>query len=254
MKLLLANPNTTAAITARMAAAARTIASPGTEIIEATANFGAEVINTRAEMAIAEHASLALLASAAPGCNGVIIGASLDSALRAARTMLPCPVIGLTEAAIHTACLLGGRFGVLTTSATAATITREMIEAYGLASRLAGLRFLSVPSQYVLADPEGVAGSLVPLAHALIEDNLAETIVLIGAVMAGIPPLLQSRCPVPVIEGVTCAIPLLEGLVRLALPKPRSGTYAALPRRTVTGLDPALAARFDNDPATQQHG
>lgn len=242
MRLLLANPNTTAAITAGMAKAARAIAAPGTEIVEATAPFGAAVIATRPEMAVAEHAALSLLAGAAPGCDGVVIGASLDSALRAARAMLPCPVLGLTEAALHTACLVGGRFGVITTSPDAAVILREMVAGYGLGARLAGLRWLDVAAPQVLADPSAAAAAMAPLARTLIERDQAEAVVLIGAVMAGLPALLQPQVPVPVLEGVSCAVPLLEGLVRLRLPKPTAGTYAAPRGRATTGVDAGLAA------------
>ena len=58
MRILLANPNTTQAVTDMIAARAREAAAPGTEIVPATARFGARVIGTRAEMAIAEHAGI----------------------------------------------------------------------------------------------------------------------------------------------------------------------------------------------------
>ena len=244
MKLLLANPNTTQAVTIRIAGAARSVASPGTEIQAVTAPFGAAVISTRAEMAIAEHASLATLATHAHGCDAAIIGASLDSAVRAAREMLPCPVLGITEAALHTACMLGGRFGILALSSRAATITREMIDAYGLLPRMAGMRWLDTTPQGLLAGPGALVPGLAEAATTLVESDLADTVILIGAVMAGMPPLLQSRVPVPVLEGVTCAVAMAEALVRLRIPKATAGSYAALPARTLTGIDPALQARF----------
>ena len=244
MRLLLANPNTTQAVTDRIAAAARAVAGPGTEIVAVTAAFGAEVIATRTEMAVAEHASVTMLASHAEGCDAAIIGASLDSGLRAAREMLHCPVVGITEAALHTACLLGGRFGVLTLSARAAVITREMIEGYGLLGRLAGMRRLDTTPQGLLAGPEALVPGLVEAAGALVERDLAEIMVLVGAVMAGMPALMQAAVAVPVLEGVSCAVPMAEGLVRLGPPKPRGGSYSSLPARSLTGVAPALQARF----------
>jgi allantoin racemase len=215
VKILLANPNTTEAITQHMARTARAIASLGTEIVTATAAFGAPVIATRAQMAVAEHASLDMISRHAPGTDAVIIGASLDSGLAAAREALSIPVIGITQAALHTACLLGGRFGVICTNPTGAAITRDMIEAYGLLPRLAGLAWLDVAAADILADPEGSAVLLADQAGALIARDLASSIVLIGAVMAGMPTRMQSHLPVPVLEGVSCAAPLAEALVRL---------------------------------------
>lgn len=244
MRLLLANPNTTAAVTARMAQAAEAIAAPGTTILTGTATRGAEIIATRTEMAIAEHVSLETLARHAPGCNGAIIGASLDSGLRAAREALPIPVVGITEAALHTACLLGGRIGVLCTSPRSAVITREMIEAYGLSSRIAAIRALRSSPRDILTDPAAAVSALQIEALRLVED-LADTVILIGAVMAGLPAQLQPRVPVPVLEGVACAVPLLEGLIRLRLPRPTAGSYATAWPRRLSDIDPALQRLAD---------
>ena len=244
MRILLANPNTTEAVTETIAAAARAAAAPGTEIVAATARFGARVIGTRGEMAIAEHAALDMLARHAEGCDAVIIGASIDSGLRAAREMLAVPVLGLTEAALHVACLAGGRFGTITLSRRSAYPLREMIEGYGLMSRCGGMRAVDANPLDLLAAPERIAALIEAAAASLIERDMVDVIVLIGAVMADMPARVQPHLPVPVIEGVRCAVTLAESLARLRLPKARAGGYAALPTRELIGVDPALAARF----------
>lgn len=244
MRILLANPNTTQAVTDTIAEAARAAAAPDTEIVPATARFGARVIGTRAEMAIAEHAALDLLAREAGGCDAVVIGASIDSGLRAAREMLAVPVLGLTEAALHVACLTGGRFGTVTLSRRSAYPLREMVEAYGLMSRCGGMAVVDANPLDLLAAPERVADLIVAEAERLVADDMVDVIVLIGAVMAGMPARVQPRLKVPVVEGVRSAVALAESLVRLKLPKPTAGGYAALPKRDLVGVDPALAACF----------
>ncbi len=62
MKILLINPNITDSITEVMAGEARRSASPGTEIVAVTANFGTLYIENRIEAAIASHAVLESLA------------------------------------------------------------------------------------------------------------------------------------------------------------------------------------------------
>jgi allantoin racemase len=244
MRLLLANPNTTQAVTDTIAAAARAAAAPGTEIVPATARFGARVIGTRTEMAIAEHAAVDLLAREADGCDAVIIGASIDSGLRASREMLAVPVLGLTESALHVACLTGGRFGAVTLSRRSAYVLREMIEGYGLLSRCGGLRAVDSNPLDLLAAPERVADLILAQATDLVERDMVDVVVLVGAVMAPMPARVQPRLAVPVVEGVSCAVALAEALVRLRLPKSTAGGYAALPARELVGVDPALAARF----------
>lgn len=244
MRILLANPNTTQAVTDTIAAAARAVAAPGTTIVPVTARFGARVIGTRSEIAIAEHAALDLLAREAGGCDAAIIGASVDSALRAAREMFAIPVLAITESALHVACLTGGRFGIVSLSRRTAHPLREMVAGYGLAARFGGLRAIESTPLDLLAAPDRLAELIAAAAESLIAEDMVDCIVLIGAVMAGMPARVQPRLPVPVIEGVSSAVVLAQSLVRLALPKPREGGYAALPARELVGVDPALAARF----------
>ena len=113
MKLLLVNPNMTQAVTDRVVAEARRCARPGTDMQGVTATFGVAIVSTEAEVAIAAHAALDLLATHHAGHDAAIIAMSFDAGALAARRLLPIPVLGITEAAIHTACLLGRRFGMI---------------------------------------------------------------------------------------------------------------------------------------------
>ena len=108
MRILLVNGNTTTAMTETLVATARQAAAPGTEIAGATGTIGGEIVTHRAEEAIAEHATLKAIADHEDPFDGVLIGVSTDPALGAARALVPVPVVGMTEAALLTACMLGG--------------------------------------------------------------------------------------------------------------------------------------------------
>jgi len=239
MKLLVANANTTEAITALCAAAARAAASPGTEIVPATPRFGPAVIATRAENIIAGHALLELLAEHAGKVDGVLLAVSHDTALEAARQLMPCPVVAMTEAACFTACLTGGRFGLITFGST--ETYRERIARHGLASRLAGLLGIDATPQEAVRDPDGVARKLQAGLGKLVEQG-ADAVVLGGAALAGMAPKLPPRSPVPLLDGIACGIGLLEMLVRLRLPKPQQGSFAAAKGREAGGISPQLVA------------
>jgi allantoin racemase len=236
MRILLINGNTTDAVTERMAIAARGVASPGSEIVAVTARFGATIIGSRTETAFAAAAVLDGLARSAADCDAAIIGASVDPGLAAAREMLDVPVIGITEAALHAACLLGGLCGAIAMSANSDTILREMAAAYGLASRLGAVRTLPTTPLDFLADLAGGTRAIAAMADDMVSRDGVDTIVLIGAVMAGVPALVQSAVAVPVLEGVSAAVALAEALVRLHPPPSRAGSYAAPPTERVTAL------------------
>jgi allantoin racemase len=244
MRILVDNANTTQAVTETVAREARAVASPGTEIVAVTASFGASVISTRTENAIAEHALVGLMATHHRGCDAAVIGVSYDTGLRAARELLPIPVVGMTEAGCLTACMLGGRFGIVTFGRRTLPVYRELIELYGLGGRLAGLRAIEAAALDIYRDPTIAETELVAEALRLVEEDGAEAVILSGAAMAGMPRKLQSAVPVPLIDGVGCAVRHAETLARMKLPKPRAGSYAALPEKTLVAVDPAIAALF----------
>jgi allantoin racemase len=245
MRLLVLNANTSSFVTDKVAAAARAAAAEGTEIVAVTADCGARIIATRTELAIAGHATVDLLARHAGGCDAVVIAVSYDVALAAAREMLDVPVVGITEAALLTACMLGGRIGVVVWGARVLPIYQELIASYGLSGRIAGWRALESAAPYAAGDQSAADALAIAAAQELIARDGAEVIVLTGAVMAGVPQRLQDRIDVPVLDGVSCAVRQAELLVRSRLPKARTGSYAAPGARESVGLSPALQAFFD---------
>lgn len=248
MRLLVLNPNTSDFVTQRVTDQAQRVAQPGTEILAATASFGARVITTRAEQAIAEHATLDALARHADGCDAVVLAVSYDTALRAAREMLSVPVVGITEAALLTACMLGTRTGVIVFGRRVLPLYQEIALLHGMTQRIAGWRALESTAPYTGADPQAVDDALCASIEDLVERDGCEVVVLAGAVMAGVPDRLQHRVAVPVLEGVSCAVGLAELLVRLGPPKARTGSLAALPVRELLGVSAALQARLAPHP------
>lgn len=244
MRLLVLNANTFTFVTDKVATAARDAASAGTEIVPVTADFGARIIATRTELAIAGHATVDLLARHASGCDAVVIAVSYDVALAAAREMLDIPVVGITEAALLTACMLGGRIGVVVWGQRVLPIYQELIASYGLSSRIAGWRALESAAPYAAGDQSEADALAIAAARDLIVRDGAEVIVLTGAVMAGVPQRLQASIDVPVLDGVSCAVRQAELLVRQCVPKARAGSYAAPGPRESVGLSPALQAFF----------
>ena len=241
MRILLVNGNTTTAMTDTLVAVAREAAAPGTEVAAATGTIGATVVSHRAEDAIAAHATLKAIADHGEAFDGVLIGVSTDPALGAARALLPVPVVGMTEAALLTACMLGGRFGLVTFSRASAPGYREAVERYGLLGRMAGLRTIDVPLAEAFAKREKLTEAIVETADALIETDGAEVLILAGAAAAGLPAGLQPHVPVPLLDGIVCGVRLTEAMIRLGAPKPARGSYAPPAGNRYTGLDEATA-------------
>ena len=244
MRILVVNANTSEVVTEKVSAQARASASPGTSITAVTGNFGARVIGSRAEHAIGEHSTIALVARHAPGHDAVVIAVSYDTGLRGARELLSVPVVGMTEAGLLTACMLGGRIGVITFGSRVLPLYHELVASYGLASRVAGWRVLESTAAYARGAHDALDREIVTAALSLIERDGAETVVLTGAVMAGVPARLQRELPVPLIDCIACAVQQAELLYRLGHPKPSVGSYAAPGSRELIDVDAAISDAF----------
>lgn len=244
MRILVVNANTSAIVTEKVTAEARAAAAADTEIVSVTGTFGARVIGSRAEQAIGEHSTIALVSGHAERCDAVVIAVSYDTGLRGARELLPVPVVGMTEAGLLTACMLGGNIGVITFGRRVLPLYQELVASYGLAGRIAGWRVLESTAAYARGAHAELDREIVATAADLIERDFAETIVLTGAVMAGVPRRLQPEVPVPLIDCIACGVRQAELLARLALPKPRIGSYAPPADRELVDVDPAIARCF----------
>ncbi|MEP6557430.1 MAG: aspartate/glutamate racemase family protein [Burkholderiales bacterium] len=240
MNLLLINPNTSQSVSDLIRAEAERTASPGTQIEVLTAPFGVAYIETRFEALIGAYAAAQLAAEHHERFDAVVVAAFGDPGLAGLREALPCPVTGLTEAALASACLLGQRFSIVAISQRIRAWYRETVEHCGLQSRLASIRGLDEP----LADIGNVQGSqgerLIALAERCVDEDGADVIVLAGAPLAGLARSLRGRLPVPSVDGVSSAVRHAESLAALQPGKAVRGSFAAPPIKPNQGLSPAL--------------
>jgi Asp/Glu/hydantoin racemase len=247
MKLLLINPNITEAMTDSMAAEARRFASPGTEIIAATAPFGTQYVENRAEAAIAAHAVLEVLARKADGCDGAIISAFGDPGLAAAREFADIPVLGIEESAILTAWMLGRRYSIVCLTPRLRRWYIECAEEHGLAGRLASVRALDIAIPDITRAKEQCRDRLLAECTRAIEEDEAEVIIFGGGPIAGLARECAGSIPVPTLDGVSCAVRMAEALVGLNPRPPLRGSFARPAAKPAKGLAPDLMRRITRE-------
>ena len=214
MRLLVANANTTQAVTDTVVAEARQHAAPGTEIIGATASFGAGVVSTEATNAIAGHAALDLLARHAGQVDAAVLAISFDTALAAAQELMPVPVVGMTEAALHTACLMGPRFGFITFGAGSRAMYLDLVARAGLAPRMTGCETITLATVAEYGNT-GTLDAEVQAAVARLAEAGACSVVIAGAATAGMSRRLQRAAPVQLLDGIGCAVRQAELLAAM---------------------------------------
>ncbi|HZR73864.1 aspartate/glutamate racemase family protein [Bradyrhizobium sp.] len=244
MRILIVNPNTTVAMTEKIGAAARAVASSGTEIIAVNPADGPVSIEGYYDEAFSAPGLLAEIARGeAEGVSAHVIACFDDTALEAARSLAVAPVIGIGEAAFHMATMVAYRFAVVTTlSRSIAAIETNLLK-YGLAGRCAKVRACEVPV-LALDDPASDASAQI---SAEIErakrDDRAEAIVLGCAGMADLAARLTEQHGLPVIDGVTSAVKLAEACSVLNLKTSKIGAYAAPRPKPYLGAFASFAPR-----------
>ena len=244
MRILLVNPNITKAVTEVMVAEARRSASPGVEIDAATAAFGAQYIETRTEAAIAGHALLDVLAERATGYDAAIVSAFGDPGLAAAKEMLEIPVVGLSESALHFAYSLGQRIAVVCLTPRLRDWYGESAEAAGLSDRIVSLRVVQSPVRDISTVVSDLKAPLQAECLRAVEEDRAEVVILGGGPTAGLAREIKSEIPVPLLDGVTCAVQLAEALARISVEKPTAGGFSRPGPKPTKGLSPALSRYF----------
>jgi Asp/Glu/hydantoin racemase len=241
MRLLMLNPNTSQSVTDLITAAARAVAVPGTEIVPATAPRGVPYIATRAEAVLGGAVALEMLAERHATVDAAVIAAFGDPGLGGARELFPIPVIGLAEAGMLTACMLGGRFAIVTFAQALEPWYRECVAWHGLERRCAGVRALGGAFRAIDEVQREKTDLLVELACRAVEEDAADVVVLAGAPLAGLAPVVADRIPVPVVDCVAAAVKQAEALVALRPRKASRGTYRRPGAKESVGLPPALA-------------
>ncbi len=248
MRILFANPNTTQAVTDRIAAVARAAASPDTEIVAVTGQTGVPYIATRAEAVIGARVALELLAEHANGCDVAVIAAFADPGVGGARELLSIPVIGMAEAAMLTACMLGRRFSIVTFATAMGPWYRECVDYNGLSGRLASIRCVPASFRDINSVQEEMEADLVAACRDAVEQDEADVVILGGAPLAGLAAKVADRVPVPLVDGVAAAVRQAEVLAALKPRKATAGTFRAPDAKSTTGVPDALRALFAGKP------
>ena len=241
MRLLIINPNISDSVTALIETEARRSASPDTQITTLTAAFGVAYIETRFEALIGAFATAQLAAEHHTGHDAVIIAAFGDPGLAGLREALPIPVLGMTESALATACLLGHRFSIIAISQRIQAWYREVVEANGLIGRLASIRALDLPLASIGSVQADHLEALRSLCEKAVCEDGAEVIILAGAPLAGLARALNRHLPVPVVDGVSSAVQHAQTLVALQPGKATQGSFSSPPVKPNRGLPDAIA-------------
>lgn len=235
MHILVVNVNTTASVTDAIAASARAVAAPGTEIVGLTPRFGAESVEGNLESYLAAVGVADAVARHDGPFDAVIQAGYGEHGREGLQEMLDVPVVDITEAAAATAMYLGHRYSVVTTLDRAVPLIEDRLLLAGLDRRCASVRASGLAVLELEQDPDAAVTAIVAQARRAVTDDHAEVICLGCGGMAGLHERVRAETGVPVVDGVQAAVTVAESLVRLGLSTSKARTYAAPRKKSITG-------------------
>jgi allantoin racemase len=226
MRILVVNVNTTASMTEVIRSQAERFASPGTEIVALTPFFGPESVEGNFESYLAAVAVMDRVLAYEEPYDAVVQAGFGEHGREGLQELLDVPVVDITEAAAHVACLIGHRYSVVTTLDRAVSQIEDRLKLAGLLERCASVRASGLGVLELEESPERAVAAIVDQAKRAVEDDRAEVICLGCGGMAGLDEQVLAATGVPVVDGVSAALRLAESLVGLGLRTSKVRTYA----------------------------
>lgn len=212
-RVLLINPNTSAATTAMMVGIAQAAAGAGMQVTGATASSGPAMITDPLALE-ASAAEVAAMAAAARGrFDGMIVAAFGDPGLAAARTASGVPVVGIAESAMRAAAEGGRRFGVATTTPGLAEVIGARVAALGLGGCYTGLRLTNEAPLDLARDPSRQQAALELAVRACIGQDGAQAVIIGGGPLGEAARALAPLFDVPVIGPIPAAVRALAAML-----------------------------------------
>ena len=252
MRVLVVNVNTTESMTETIGERARRYANPGTEIIALTPFFGPDACSGNLDSYLAAVAVADRILAHDGPYDAVIQAGFGEHGREGLQELVDVPVIDITDAAAHLACLLGRRYSVITTVDRTIALIGDRLLLSGLAGNCASVRATGLDVLELGLDSVRTIDAIVEQARFAVQNDRAEVICVGCAGMGDLAEKVQAAVGVPVVEGVSAAVKLAEALCALGLTTSKSRTYAPAQRMTILGWPlHATAARAE---AASQRG
>ncbi|MBY4896941.1 aspartate/glutamate racemase family protein [Cupriavidus sp. AU9028] len=248
MKLKIINPNTTEGMTAKIGACARAVAARDTEIVAVSPQMGPASIESYYDEALSVPGLLQEVRRGEDeGVDAYVIACFGDPGLYAARELARGPVLGIAEAAMHMASLIGTGFSVVTTLERTCNMAWHLAERYGMTRFCRNVRASDLPV-LDLDKPGSDARRIITeeCRRALAEDR-SDCIVLGCAGMADLCDEIADAIRAAVIDGVASAVKLAEGMVALRLRTSKRGDWARPLPKPYSGMLAPWALRQEGD-------
>jgi allantoin racemase len=234
MRIFVINPNTSESMTDHIRRELEKVKHPDTELTVVNPEHGPVSIESAYDEALAGPPTLKEVRRAnEEGYDAIILACFSDPALDAAKEISDVPVIGIEEATMHVAAMLGHKFSI-TTAFRNRVPTRELhTRLRGVESAYASTLVLNMSVLEMDANPDKAKTRILELARQAVEKDGAEVIILGCAGLAGYAEDVERELGVVVLDPTSVALKIAEAIVDLGLRHSKVGRFARPPVKEI---------------------
>lgn len=226
MRILVINPNTSKEVTKQIEESIMPYKRADVDLKTVNPNRGAAGIESYYHKSIAALETVKLTRKAEKNhYDAVVIACFSDPGLEAARELVQIPVVGIGEASILLAALLGHRFSIIVILKNSIPRAERLVIQVGLTSKLASIREIGMGVVELERNKKMGKKLILERCKKAIEEDGAEVIVLGCAGMSGLAQSLQNELGIPVIDPTLAAFKIAEILVDLGLTQSKVALY-----------------------------
>ncbi|ADE57946.1 MULTISPECIES: aspartate/glutamate racemase family protein [Aminobacterium] len=220
MRILIINPNSSLEMTEAIHKSACGFAKGDFEVVTLHIPESSPFVATYEDHARAASGMMKIIRDNNDDFDAFVIACHGDPNLDLMKEICDKPVVGIAEASMKMATMLGDRFSVISPVERNIPNKRVLIEKYHLEGYLASIR---APQK----EDEGKNEEqrLMGAARKAIDEDMAEVIVLGCAGFAGLDKSMEKELGVPVLDGVVCALIVASGMVRYGVSTSKKRRY-----------------------------
>jgi allantoin racemase len=204
-KILIINPNSDLEMTKAIQATAEEFAGERFEVVSKPTPESPEFIETREDEVLAAPGMIKLVKENDDKFDAFIIACHCDPNNDVLKEITDKPVIGIGEASMRIASMLGHRFSIIQTTEESVPLKEALVRKYQLQDSLASVR----APRNISPDWSDEEKYTAAAKDAMAKDR-ADVIVLGCAGLTGLDKRMQKELGVPVLDGIICALILIR--------------------------------------------
>lgn len=218
MQIKAINPNTNWDMTENIGEVANEYVAEDTEVVAVSPERGPVTIESYYDHFLVIPGLLEEIIEDEDEYDAFVVACWADSGIEACREVTDKPVVGIAEASLYVANMLGATYSVATILSRAKDLIEDTVDKAGMGEHCASVRTTQLNVDETCGSEAGrqkTVDELLEACRLAIEEDGAEAICLGCAGMGGLAGELETELGVPVVDSVGAGAVLAESLVQL---------------------------------------